>query len=66
MGEKASDFLQQKFYSNILYHSESNGDLCSVSEKVLVMHRTLHLTSHIRGQVYQNGDNQYSRITSVF
>lgn len=56
VGKKASDFLQQVFYSNVLYHPGSNGDLCLVSEKVLVMHRILCLTSHIRGQVFQSGD----------
>lgn len=51
MGKKASDFLQQVFYSNVLYHPGSNGDLCLVSEKVLVMHRILYLTSHILERV---------------
>lgn len=56
MGEKASDFLQQAFHSNVLYHPGSKGVLCLVSEKVLVMHRMLYLTGHIRGQVCQAGD----------
>lgn len=56
MEEKASDFLQQAFHSNVLNHPGPKGDLCGVSGKVLVMHRTLYLTSHIRGQVYQTGD----------
>lgn len=55
-GKKAPDFLQQAFCSNVLYHPGSNGDLCQVSERVLVMHRTLYLTSHITGQFYQTGD----------
>lgn len=29
MGEKALEFLQQAFYSNVLYHPGSNGNLSS-------------------------------------